>query len=225
MESRTSARRPGRGSPSKARPYAKGSRRYSRRTAAGREWWTAESRVRCRRMRIEPNWAGTRTPTDQRLGVPIPSHTQDHRALDLHKQGSGAVTVPSLVVAWVPVRRASPPVLARANGSGRVRGRRVRHLPRTAGPAGTGLRRRRRSAGSPCCSFAWWRQQICDHGDRGRHEAVVRPDTALVALKQSGLGQDSEVMTHGRLGEPKGCGEVRYGRLSLRSRLDKAEQP
>lgn len=72
-------------------------------------------------MRIEPNWAGTRTPTDQRLGVPIPSHTQDHRALDLHKQGSGAVTVPSLVVAWVPVRRASlpsSPVRTGPDGSG-----------------------------------------------------------------------------------------------------------
>lgn len=60
MESKTSARRPGRGSPSKARPYAKGSRRYSRRTAAGREWWTAESRVRadaCGSSRTGPGHA------------------------------------------------------------------------------------------------------------------------------------------------------------------------
>lgn len=176
-------------------------------------------------------------PTDQRLGVSHPfAHTQDHRALDLQKQGSGAVTVQGLrpkpgssdrngitVGAGHPCRISS--VVRALPHRTRPGVRRVRHQPRAAGPAGTGLRHRRRSAGSLCCSFAWWCQQVCDHGDRGRHETVVRPDTALVALEQSGLGQDSKVMTHGRLGEPERCGEVRYGRLSVRSRLDKAEQP
>src|SRR5256885_17180493 len=50
-------------------------------------------------------------------------------------------------------------------------------------------------------SLPWRRQQVGDRADRSRDQAVERPHAALLALEQTGLGQDPQVVTDGWLGQ------------------------
>src|SRR5262245_26934706 len=47
-------------------------------------------------------------------------------------------------------------------------------------------------------------EQVSDRLDRGRNEPVVGPHATLLPLQQAGLGEDTQVVTHGRLRQTDG---------------------
>src|SRR6185312_13892141 len=61
-----------------------------------------------------------------------------------------------------------------------------------------------------------WREQIGNGADRGRDEAVERPDPPLLPLEQPGLRKNPEVVAHSGLRKPQRRGEVTHARLAIR---------
>src|SRR4029077_19206745 len=66
-------------------------------------------------------------------------------------------------------------------------------------------------------------EQRAERGQRLRHDPVERPTAALVTFDQSGLAKYTEVVAHRSLGEIEGFGQVTDTRLTVRLRLDQAE--
>src|SRR5215469_1967343 len=116
----------------------------------------------------------------------------------------------------------SRPGWLRAAGRRRRGGRPACLWSASAWPDVDGARLAGRLLGRP---LSGRRQEVGDRRDGGRYQAVVRPDAALIALEQAGLGEDPKVMTHGRLGETERCGQVTHGGFALWSGLDQTEQP
>src|SRR5262252_8695474 len=69
------------------------------------------------------------------------------------------------------------------------------------------------------------RQQFSDLLDRGRHQPVVGPHTALLPLQQTGLGENTKVVADSRLRQTDRSGQVADARLAIGRGLDEAEQP
>src|SRR6266508_1277832 len=87
------------------------------------------------------------------------------------------------------------------------------------------MRRRPGSrSGSAAAPAAGRRQQVRHPGQGVRHQPVVRPDTALLALQESGLGQDSQVVAHRRLADAQRLGELADARLGTGSGLHQTQQ-